>query len=312
MKIGMLFPDYASQFVGMTKELYDESRVMQEYFEEASNCLNINFVKLCFASSEVELSKVSNAYVALFLTSSAIAALLKQENIVPSLVAGYGIGEFSAITTAGGLSFPDGLYLLQKYAQFYQDVLPTLSVKMITVGGISTIKLKKIINRLSKHGIYIAAYNAPLETVIVGTPESIDVLITELESLNPEFIKTVPLEGGLHCEIMEPIIEQLKVYLAKVDFKDMTIPLVANVDAKIIIKGELAKNRLMKQLHNTLLWDKVLNSFQECDIILEIGPGTTLGRLIKAKYPSKFYISVNKRSDIDQIHTAINQINGQE
>ena len=84
MKIGMMFPGYGSQFAGMTKELYDESRLVQEYFEEASNCLNVNFVKLCFASSDVELGQIPDAYTANFLASCALAALLKSEGIEPS------------------------------------------------------------------------------------------------------------------------------------------------------------------------------------------------------------------------------------
>ncbi|MCL4361006.1 acyltransferase domain-containing protein [Candidatus Dependentiae bacterium] len=121
MKIGIFFPDYGSQFVGMAKDLYDDSRLIQEYFEEASNCVNINFVKLCFASSESELSKLQNAFLSLFLVSVATAALIKETGIKIDKVAGMGIGEFSAITTAKGLSFPDGLYILSKLTEFLQN-----------------------------------------------------------------------------------------------------------------------------------------------------------------------------------------------
>src|SRR3984957_20471227 len=110
MKIAFLFPGYGSQFVGMGKELYDESRIIQEYFEEASNCLNINFVKLCFASSDAELGKVTNAYGSLFLTRSAIAALLNEQRTVPDVVAWHALGELSAICSMHGISLPDGLY----------------------------------------------------------------------------------------------------------------------------------------------------------------------------------------------------------
>src|SRR5437016_3408870 len=103
MKIGMLFPGYGSQFVGMGKELYDNSRIIQEYYEEASNCLNVNFVKLCFASSDAELSKLTSAYPALFLASTATAAFIKEIGINIDLIAGHGLGEYSALCTAGGL-----------------------------------------------------------------------------------------------------------------------------------------------------------------------------------------------------------------
>src|SRR5690606_20836996 len=126
MKIGMVFPAQGSQFVGMGKELYDDSRIMQEYFEQASNCLDINFVKLCFASSDAELSILNHTYTSLFLVSSSLYALLKDAGIEPSIVAGYNIGEYAAMHAASSLSLPDGLYLLNKYANFYQDLLKEL------------------------------------------------------------------------------------------------------------------------------------------------------------------------------------------
>jgi len=108
MKIALLFPGYGSQFVGMGKELYNDYRIVQEYFEEASNCINTNFVKLCFASSDAELSKITNAYTSLFLVGSSIYALLKELEIEPDMVAGYNNGEFAAMFAGGCFSFPDG------------------------------------------------------------------------------------------------------------------------------------------------------------------------------------------------------------
>src|SRR5437870_3091921 len=107
MKIAMIFPGYGAQFVGMGKELYDESRVIQEYFEEAYNCSNLNFIRLCFASSDSELSQISNAYTSIFLLSCSLSELLKENNIKPDLVAGYGIGYFAAIFASGAITFPD-------------------------------------------------------------------------------------------------------------------------------------------------------------------------------------------------------------
>jgi len=121
MKVALLFPGYGSQYVGMGKEVYDEYRIVQEYFEEASNCLNVNFVKLCFASSDTEIGVAASAYTSIFLVSSALYAIIKQEGIVPALVAGYNIGEYSSLFAAGSITFPDGLYLLNKLALFHQE-----------------------------------------------------------------------------------------------------------------------------------------------------------------------------------------------
>src|SRR3990167_1799204 len=126
MKIALVFPGYASQYVGMGKELYDEYRIVQEYFEEASNCANVNFVKLCFASSDAELGKLANAYMSLFLVGGSVFALLKEYDIIPDIVAGYNNGEVTALFTCGCFSFPDGLYLLNKFSSFYQEALEAI------------------------------------------------------------------------------------------------------------------------------------------------------------------------------------------
>src|SRR5579871_2515072 len=144
MKIALLFPGYGSQFVGMGKDLYDEYRVVQEYFEEASSCLDINFVKLCFASSDAELGKMANAYTSLFLMGACAYAILKEAGIEPDIVAGYNNGESAALFAAGCFSLPDGLYLLNKYCSFYQEFADQHDVDTLHVTGIETAQLEKM------------------------------------------------------------------------------------------------------------------------------------------------------------------------
>src|ERR1700679_1827025 len=144
MKIMMLFPGYESQFVGIGKELYDQHRLMQEYFEEASSCLNLNFVKLCFASSDSELSKIQNSYPILFLLSTAVAALLKQEGIRPDVCVGYCDGQMSALSAGGGISMPDGLYFFSKYAAFYQELLKEYPFKSYRIKGMDRVLLETV------------------------------------------------------------------------------------------------------------------------------------------------------------------------
>ena len=105
----------------MAKEFYNQERLVQEFFEQASNCLDQNFIKLCFASSEKELMETANTQTAVFLVSSAIFTLLKEKyGIIPDIVAGHSLGEYSALFAAGGINFPDGLYLLKKRALLWR------------------------------------------------------------------------------------------------------------------------------------------------------------------------------------------------
>ena len=309
MKIGMLFPDYGSQFVGMGKELYDNSRLMQEYFEEAFNCLNINFVKLCFASSDSELAKIENAYVSIFLISVATAALLKQENIIPFFVAGYGIGEISATCTAGGLSLPDGLYFLSKYAQFYQEALSSLEASVMRVEGLSSFKVAKLCKEMShnNHQAAIASYDAEYQQVVSGTVDVMKDLKEELLALGA-VVRDLPVEQGLHSSLMDPVVNQLIKYLEKIDFKNLTIPLISSSNGAEVVKKELVKRRVISQLHRPMQWNKVLQHSVDWDLIIEIGPGTTLSKLVKKQYPEKPFFSVNKLLDIEELHKVIIQL----
>ncbi len=313
MKIGMLFPGYGSQFVGMGKELYDESRIIQEYFEEASNCLDINFVKLCFASSEIELAKTSNAYTATFLVSTAIFALLKQEGIEPDMVAGYNLGEYAAIFAGGGFSLPDGLYLLSKYAHFYQEALQDLNVDVLHVSGISTKKLSDICLKSSTGDsvVQIAIYNASTEHVVAGHMQAVERVRELLAQYEDVVTQELSEEVGLHSSLMDHVVDHFTIYLEKVDFKDLPIPLVNNVAGKIVKKGQEVKAGIIDHSNHPVLWDKVLNKFVDCDVLIEVGPGTMLSSLVKEKYPDKIITSINKWSDIDELKKLITYHKGE-
>src|SRR5579863_1457205 len=180
MKIALLFPGYGSQYVGMGKELYDEYRIVQEYFEEASTILDINFVKLCFASSDAELSKFLNAYTSLFLVGCSVSALLKELGITPAVVAGYNNGEYAALFAGGCFSLPDGLYLLNKFASFYQEFLDTVSVDVMQVKGVTTKRLETICAQVSnkEEKIAIALYNGPTDHCVAGSVDQLDQVRT--------------------------------------------------------------------------------------------------------------------------------------
>lgn len=308
MKIGIIFPGYGSQFVGMGKDIYDDYRSVQEYFEEAYNCLNINFIKLCFASSEQELSAISNAYLSIFLLSISLYSLLKELGIKPDVVAGYGIGQFSAITAAGGLSFPDALYLLKKFSSFYEESLLNLDAAVIKVDGITSGKLKKICNDLTD--VNIAISNTDYQHIVSGKRLMIEELKSKLNE-NSEIgkIQDINIAVGLHSNLMSEIAQQLKLYLEKVDFKDLQIPFVGNIKAKELITGQDIKEYVIDQINEPISWNKVLDKFADCDYIIDVGPGSANLEFLKQKYPEKKILAFNKKSDIEEIKEILNQTN---
>lgn len=305
MKIGVLFPGYGSQYVGMAKELYDEYRIIQEYFEDASNCLSVNFVKLCFASSDVELSRLENSSTALFLTSSAIYALLKQEGLQPTLLAGYNSGEFAAMHAAGGLNFPDGLYLLNKFAQFYNEYVQTVPLSIAKIRGTTKTQLKELCKDASSATLRadICGYNNRFEQLISGNAEAVEKILTSLSDQEYKGIhgEHLPLEVVLHSPILEPMVNNFKIYLEKVDFKDTTIPMVSTTNGKVLQEGTALRDAVSEWGKVAIHWQQQLEEFHEVDLIIEVGPGTKLSEFVKFRYPDKRVITVNSLADVEEV-----------
>lgn len=303
MRIGILFPGYGSQYVGMAKELYDESRLVQEYFEEAGNCLNNNFVKLCFASSDSELSRMENAYPATFLVSCAIHALLKEEGITAEVVAGYNLGEYAAIYAAGGFTFPDGLYLLSKYASIYQEELISMNVGVIRVQGISTKMLDMMCKKASEgdEHAYIAIYNTLTDHVVAGHSDAI-AAVRGLVAPDPEATVTdLAVDVGLHSALMQNVADKVAVYLEKVDFNPLAMPMICSADICRVETGDQVRSRVIEHIYTPVKWEKVIDSLADYDVLVEVGPGTMLSTLAKLQYPDKIIMSINKRSDITDL-----------
>jgi len=308
MKIALFFPGYGSQYVGMGKDIYDENRIVQEYFEEASNCLNVNFVKLCFASSETELASMANAYTSIFLVSSALYALLKQADITPSLVAGYNVGEYGSLRATNSITLPDGLYLLNKLALFYQELLTGIDVRMIHVRSVDAHVLATLCEHASRADdrAVIACYNAPTEHIVSGSKTVIEYIQQRIFDLDGgATAQDMPLEFGLHSPLMEPVARNLKIYLEKVDFKNVQIPWLSGIDGRIILHGEEIKQRVIAQIVSPIHFQQVLQAVHEYDILVALGPGSQLGRLIAAYYPEKQYVTINTMADIESLKNMI-------
>jgi len=305
MKIALLFPGYGSQFVGMGKNLYDEYRIVQEYFEEASNCLNNNCVKLCFASSDVELAKLANAYAALFLMGSATYAALKENGIEPDVVAGYNNGEYAALFAGGCFSLPDGLYLLNKFCSFYQEFVDGMDVDLLHITNVATRQVEDACMHAGNNdeGPFIAMYNSATDHIVAG---SRDQLSRTEDSINESaIVEYVGIEAGLHCKLMNPVVEQFKLYLEKVDFNDLRIPLLSSIDGETIVHSADIKDHFIRHINSPLMFTQVMRKLVDYDCIIIANPGAAVAEMVKQHYPEKFVIAISKKEDIDTLKEMI-------
>lgn len=304
MKTVVLFPGYASQYVGMGKDFYNEYRVVQEYFELASSCLNMNFTKLCFASSDMELRKIDNAYTAIFLVGASICAVLKEAGISFDMVAGYDHGEYTALFAADGINFPDGLYLLNKLSSFYQEVLTNADIHAILVSGVLMQDLAALCASVSSNGdgtVSIALHRTKMEHIVAGTMAAVEKLKKLLAKHEHAKVQSTSVELGLHSPVFNTVADQFKMYLEKVDFNDLKVPLLSCSDGAPITQGTAVKRHVIDHINSPIRWDKIMDSLIDADLIIEMGPGTQLTGLISAMYPEKKVMTASKSADIEEI-----------
>ena len=306
--IGMLFPGQGSQFVGMGKHFYDRERIVQELFEEASACLGINFVKLCFASSEKTLAETLHTQTAIFVVSTAIAKLLEDKyKIAPHMVAGHSLGEYTAIHRAGGMNFVDSLYLLKKRSEIMHKAMSNQHGGMLAVLGFPEEQLRQICQNYDEPDsleavVELANFNSPTQIVLSGTKKLLQQIQDDVETIGGKAL-FLPVSGSFHTRLMAEVEKLFSLYLVKADFHNLKIPLVSNVEARVITMADDIKQALTKQTSRHILWWESMQLFKHLDVIIEVGPNNKLSKILKREWPEKIILSVNNHEDIYKVLT---------
>lgn len=303
-KIGVVFPGYGEQYIGMCKDFYDQYRSVQELFEQAAGTAEINFVKLMFASSDQEISEIIPGYLSIYLFQAAVYELLQQQGLKPDFLAGYGIGEYAAAYASGSLSFIDGLYILNKYAQFYQEFIkdkPYTVLRIIREFDVESIEELCEKKSTKKMQAYVASQNTKQAFYVAGHEKIIEKI---QQYCIKEVIRKVRIIGpayGMHSSLEDAVAEQLKLYFHKIQFKDLSIPVITNVDGVYVTTPTALESAIIRKNNHRNQWLEVMQGFEGCDVIISVGPGIQLLEWFKEEYPDKEYHQVSAVKDLASI-----------
>ena len=303
--IGVIFSGYGQQFVTMGKDIYNDSRHVQDLFEQASMCLNINFVQLCFASSDAGMSEIDKGYLAILLTQVSIYSELAQAGLRPDFIAGYGIGEYSAAVASGSLSFADGLYLLSKYAKIFKAFVeenPQYSVLQIS-RGFTLQQLEGFCKELSTDDkqIFVSAHNTNQGFFIAGHVDLIEIVKEYCKLHEIRKVKELSPAYGLHNALVDSIVSTLAPYFFKIDFKPLTFPVITNVDGVYVTSPEALESAVLRRINSPILWDEVMNGFIGCEVLICVGPGKQVAEWAQLKYPDKEIYTIENLVDLLKI-----------
>ena len=276
-----VFPGQGAQFVGMGKDLFDNSSIARQLFEKSDEILGFSITGLMFSGADDDLKQTRVTQPAIFLHSVILANVMGQR-FAPDMVAGHSLGEFSAIVAAGALSFEDGLKLVSKRAGAMQHACEQESSTMAAILGLDDAVVEKACSEISDI-VVPANYNSPGQIVISGSLKGIETAVEKLTALGAKRALVLKVGGAFHSPLMEPARAELEKAIDATRFLKPVCPVYQNVTGLPSLDPSQIKINLKKQLTSPVRWTQTIQNMLKdgAETFFEVGPGTVLQGLIK-------------------------------
>ena len=303
----VIFPGQGSQMVGMGKEFHDKFDLVKNLFKEADETLNFSISKLILEGPKEKLDLTTNTQPAIFLISYSIYNVIKKEFNIDlhkaKYFAGHSLGEYSALSCAGYLSFSDTLKILRIRGDAMQNSVPKGQGGMVAVLGSAVEAIEKILKENEQNfNAQIANDNSEGQIVLSGKIEDLEKLIIILKDNAIKNIK-LPVSAPFHCSLMNKATNIMGEELNKLNFKKGKNKLISNVTAKEISDTDELKDLLIKQIENRVRWRETVINMINNDVnhFIEIGPGKILSGLVKRINREVKINTINNQGDIESL-----------
>lgn len=284
IRTAFVFPGQGSQYVGMGKEIAENFKIAKRTYEEASDYLDFDMETLCFEGPDEELVKTENTQPAILTTSIAILRVLEELGINCQITAGLSLGEYASLVKSNVFNFGDAVRLVKKRGKYMQEAVPLGVGAMAAILGLERQEVEECLISCKEFGIVEAAnYNSPGQIVISGEIRAVKESVKRALEFGAKKAVLLPVSAPFHCSLLKPAGEKLKEDLQCLSIHSPQIPVVTNVEAKILDSKLRVIDSLVDQVSKSVLWQDSIELMinNDIDTFIEIGPGKTLAAFIK-------------------------------
>ena len=305
-KTALLFAGQGAQVAGMGKDLAEKFPSAKNWFDRANAALGYDLVNICFEGPEADLTKTENAQPGIFLVSWVAFQLLKEQ--VPNLkfdaTAGLSLGEFTALTAAGAMSFEDGLRVVRARGQFMQEACDATRGGMAAIIGLDEVLTREA---CAEAGVVLANLNCPGQLVISGEAEKIAKACELAKAKGAKRALPLTVAGAYHSPLMASAQPKLESELAKIKISSPVVPVISNVTAQAHGDATEISVRLVEQVTSSVLWENSMRYLlaQGFTRFIELGPGTALSGFMKRIDKSATMLNVADAASLEATAKAI-------
>ena len=303
INLAIVFPGQGSQHVGMMNNIISSDPEIQKKFNTASEILGYNILEVISEGPKEKLNQTEITQPAILLTSYALWLVWKKKSkLIPTVLAGHSLGEYTALLCAGVISFEEAVCLVSERGKSMQRSISSDTGAMAAILGLNDNVLEKIcIDASQEEIVSVANYNSPGQIVISGHKNAVEAVINTAKEAGAKRAILLPVSVPSHCMLMKKAADEFSQLLSNITFKDPEIPILQNVDAKIKMRADEIKPILVEQLYKPVRW---VDSIKEINLlgvtkIIECGPGKVLCGLIKRIEDSFELFSVYDKTSLE-------------